>query len=383
MERQFNGERLKKARIYRGMTVKELAEASGCQRQTLSMYEISKSQPSDGGVVNKLADVLNFPVDYFYENENVDNKGTVYFRSLLTTNKKYRTEQIIKMEFLSQVYSLLEDYIQFPEVELLPNNIEYTPESAAKELRRLWGLGSEPIKDIVTEVEKHGLLVTTFDTSTSDIDAFSQFVNTSSEPTFLIAYSNNKTSAARIHFDIAHELGHICLHDWSDDIEELTKEEFREREKQAHEFAAAFLLPEETFKKDAKSISQTIAGYRELKKKWRVSIAAMIRRASQLGVISYAQYQDMIRVMQRRGIRKEEPLDDILITAGPALLKTSVMILLHEKVFTPQEFMEELAKEYGLSIYPEDVEYLLDLPKGTLAPEKTINFPTLLIKKDK
>ena len=383
MERQFNGDRLKKARIYRGMTVKELADASGCQRQTLSMYEISKSQPSDSGVVDKLADILNFPVGYFYENGNVDNKGTVYFRSLLTTNKKYRTEQIIKMEFLSQVYSLLEDYIQFPEVKLLPNNIEHTPESAAKELRRLWGLGNEPIKDIVTEVEKHGLLVTTFDTSTSDIDAFSQFVSTSSEPTFLIAYSNNKTSAARIHFDIAHELGHICLHDWSDDIEELTKEEFKEREQQAHEFAAAFLLPEESFKRDAMSTPQTIAGYRNLKKKWRVSIAAMIRRASQLGVIPYTKYQDMIRVMQRRGIRKEEPLDDVLITAGPALLKTSVMILLHEKVFTPQEFMEELSDEYGLSIYPEDVEDLLDLPKGTLAPDKTINFPTLWVKKEK
>ncbi len=42
-------------------------------------------------------------------------------------------------------------------------------------------------------------------------------------PTYLIAYSNNKTSAARIHFDIAHELGHICLHEWSEDIEELSK----------------------------------------------------------------------------------------------------------------------------------------------------------------
>jgi len=382
MERQFNGERLKKARIYRGMTVKELAEASGCQRQTLSMYEISKSQPADSNVVDKIAGILRFPVNYFYESEDIDNKGTVYFRSLLTTNKKYRTEQIIKMEFLSQVYSMLEDYIQFPKVDLLPNDIEYTPELAARELRRIWGLGNEPIKDIVTEVEKHGLIVTTFDTSTNDIDAFSQFVNTNGEPTFLIAYSSNKTSAARIHFDIAHELGHICLHDWSDDIEELSKDEFREREQQAHEFAAAFLLPEETFRKDVMGISQTIAGYKELKKKWRVSIAAMIRRAANLGVITYDQYQDMIRMMQRRGIRKEEPLDDMLITASPALLKSSVMILLHEEVFTPQEFMEELASEYGLSIYPEDIEYLLDLPKNTLAPEKIINFPSLQIKKD-
>ena len=37
MNTPFNGERLKKARIYRGLTVAELAERIGCQRQTLSI----------------------------------------------------------------------------------------------------------------------------------------------------------------------------------------------------------------------------------------------------------------------------------------------------------------------------------------------------------
>ena len=78
-------------------------------------------------------------------------------------------------------------------------------------------------------------------------------VGTADMPTYLIAYSNNKTSAARIHFDIAHELGHICLHEWSEDIEELSKEEFKRREREANDFAAAFLLPEETFRKDAEA----------------------------------------------------------------------------------------------------------------------------------
>ena len=38
----FNGERLKAARIYRGLTVAELAEKLGLQRQTVSMYENNK-----------------------------------------------------------------------------------------------------------------------------------------------------------------------------------------------------------------------------------------------------------------------------------------------------------------------------------------------------
>lgn len=382
MNTSFNGERLKKARIYRGLTVTELAERIGCQRQTLSMYEISKSQPTDKTTIARLAKELNFPVKYFYEHSDAHTSGTVYFRSLLTTNKRYRSEQIIKMEYLSQIYSLLQDYITFPKYEPieLANNV--TPEQAAYYLRENWGLGNDPIDNLVSVVEQHGILVTTFSTSTNDVDAFSQFMEVGDTPTYIIAYSNNKTSAARIHFDIAHELGHICLHEWSEDIENISKEEFKSKEREANDFAAAFLLPEVTFRKDAEKGPQTIAYYKQLKKKWKVSIAAMIRRSEKLGIITTEEYQKLIRIMQRRGLRKEEPLDDVLITAGPALLKTAVIMLLQENVFTPTEFMEELSFSYGLSINAAEVEYLLNLPVGTLSAPKTIKFSSLQIKKN-
>lgn len=383
MKPQFNGDRLKKARIYRGLTVAELAEQVGCQRQTLSMYEISKSQPTDDGLVERLSHVLSFPAKFFYEYPASNIEGTVYFRSLLTTNKKYRNEQIVKMDFLSLIYSLLQDYISFPVYEPLNFSEDIKPEEAAYALRDAWGLGHGPIDNIISVVEQHGILVTSFSTSTDDVDAFSQFMGTSDEPTYLIAYSNNKTSAARIHFDIAHELGHICLHEWSEDIEELSKEEFKRREHEANDFAAAFLLPEDTFRRDAEAGPQTIAYYKHLKKKWKVSIAAMIRRSENLDIITKEDYQSLIRIMQRRGQRKEEPLDDVLITASPALLKASVMMLLQENVFTPEEFMDELSTAYGLSISPEEVEYLLDLPAGTLAVSKIVDFAKIQIKRNK
>ena len=383
MNTPFNGERLKKARIYRGLTVAELAERVGCQRQTLSMYEISKSQPTDKTTVARLAQELDFPVTYFYEHPTTFASGTVYFRSLLTTNKKYRSEQIVKMDYLAQIYSLLQDYVAFPEYEPLGLPDDITPEQAAYALRDAWGLGRGPIDNLVSVVEQHGILVTSFSTSTNDVDAFSQFMGAADIPTYIIAYSNNKTSAARIHFDIAHELGHICLHEWSEDIEDISKEEFKLKEREANDFAAAFLLPEETFRKDAERGPQTITYYKQLKKKWKVSIAAMIRRSEKLGIISTNDYQNLIRVMQRRGLRKEEPLDDTLITATPALLKTSVIMLLQENVFSAAEFMDELSKSYGLSINAAEVVYLLDLPVGTLATPKVIDFTSLQIKRNK
>ena len=150
MKTQFNGERLKKARIYRGLTVAELAEQVGCQRQTLSMYEISKSQPTDKELVDRLSRALSFPVKFFYEHPASNTEGTVYFRSLLTTNKKYRSEQIVKMDFLAQVYSLLQDYISFPVYEPLDLPEDVTPEEAAYALRDAWGLGRDPIDNIIS-----------------------------------------------------------------------------------------------------------------------------------------------------------------------------------------------------------------------------------------
>ena len=53
----FNGERLKKARVYRGLTVAELAEKSACLRQTISMYESGKTKPIDNETVIRLSNL--------------------------------------------------------------------------------------------------------------------------------------------------------------------------------------------------------------------------------------------------------------------------------------------------------------------------------------
>lgn len=375
----FNGERLKKARVYRGLTVAELADKAQCLRQTISMYENGKTKPNDNETVLRIANALNFPSQFFTENEVPVSMGSTYFRALLTTNKRYRAEQIQKMEFLAQIYSFLQEYIDFHELQL-PDFSDCSPEEAAAKLRDFWKLGKRPIDNLIHEVEQRGILVTCFETSTDDVDAFSQMVDINGKTVFLIAFSSNKKSAARIHFDVAHELGHICLHEWSEDVEALSREEFKEREDEANRFAAAFLLPEESFGADAKRNPLRIPYYTELKRKWKVSIQAMSRRAWKLDIVSLDEYQMIIRTLQRRGLRKDEPLDDTLRTAMPSLLKTAVSMLLEEEVFTPKEFMDELAYTQGLSISPAEVEYLLDLPTGTLNVANILDFKKLQLK---
>lgn len=362
----FNGERLKIARMWRNFSATQLADLTGFSRQTISMLENGKLMNPEFATVQKLSEKLEFPITFFLEETKINfNESTTYFRSLLTTNKKYRVEQEEKIKFIAIVYNMLSEYLEFEKVNLpqIPTNA--TPQEAANILREYWGLGNRPIENIVYLAESNGLIVTDFETATGDVDAFSHKITSDDMETYLIGYSKNKRTAARIHFDVAHEIGHILLHNWREDLECIDKEEFKEIELQAHSFASAFLLPEDEFRKDVSPYATNLAYYTELKKTWKVSIAAMIRRAKDLDIITADDYSRLMRNMQKQGIRKIEPLDDELVTAEPSLLRQAIKILFDQKVFTPNEFLEELSREYGLTLYPKDIETLLGLKKGT------------------
>ena len=58
-------------------------------------------------------------------------------------------------------------------------------------------------------------------------------------------------------------------------------------------------------------------------------------------------------------------------------------MLLQERVFDAREFMDELSQNYDLSINPLEIEYLLDLPSGTLAQSKIIDITSLQLKRNK
>lgn len=362
----FNGERLKIARMWRNLSAIQLADLTGFSRQTISMLENGKLMNPEFTTVHKFSEKLEFPITFFLEKPKLNlNESTTYFRSLLTTNKKYRIEQEEKIKFIALVYNMLSEYLEFEKLNLPRIPANTTPQEAANILREYWKLGNKPIENIVYLAESNGLIVTDFETATRDVDAFSHKIVSEDMETYLIGYSKNKRTAARIHFDVAHEIGHILLHNWCEDLECIEKEEFKEIELQAHAFASAFLLPEEEFRKDVSPYATNLAYYTELKKTWKVSIAAMIRRSKDLDIITADDYSRLMRNMQKQGIRKIEPLDDELVTAEPSLLRQAIKILFDQKVFTPNEFLEELSREYGLTLYPKDIEALLGLKKGT------------------
>lgn len=376
----FNGQNLKLARQYNGLTISELAKKIDISSQAESQYELGQTTPQFENLI-KLSEVLHFPTSFFFQSSKITVKtGSSYFRSLMKTSKKYRDEQVIKIKFLAELYTVLEEYVEFP-LEDLPQNTENyaSPEIAAQKLRDYWNLGEEPIKSMVNLLESKGFIITSFETSTSDIDAFSQYFEISGKPIFIIAFSNNKNSAARINFDLAHELGHIMLHEWSEDNENISREDFKQHEKEANAFASAFLLPKNKFSAELKFMPSELGHYIELKKKWHVSIGAMLHRACDLGIITQNQYQYNLRIMNSKGQRVNEPLDDVIAVSYPSMLNNAVSLLIDNKVFTKGALVKEFSN-YGLSMNPEELEKLLSLQKGYFSDDESIDSKAVILR---
>lgn len=371
----FNGKRLRDARIYRGKSISDLADEINISRQAISQFENESIKISPSmEVIFKIATSLRFPVQYFYEEDlNNINVYNTYFRALASSNKRDRLMEKNKTEKVALLYQFLSEYLDFPQLRIIQtNDYRYEDiENIASMLREKWKLGQEPILDIVNQMERNGIIVSSFKTDKNNIDAFSQLSEFGDKEFYCVILGNDKNSATRRQFNAAHELGHIVLHDWKCDLEDLTKEEFRKREDEANYFAATFLLPKEAFLKDL-LYEKDLNFYIKLKKKWRVSISAMVIRAYQLETLSTNQYQYLMRKMSQLGWRNNEPLDDTLKIEEPILFKKAIEIILDNNILTKSEIMEKLSAR-GLGLNVEDIEDLLCLEPNTLLDIKKEN----------
>ncbi|EEI83473.1 helix-turn-helix domain-containing protein [Anaerococcus tetradius] len=369
---KFNGEKLKTARTYRSMTLAELGKLIDLSKQTLSLYENNKGNP-DFETIIKLSKVLKFPTNYFTQESNNNIKsGSTYFRALSTTTKKSRASEITRVEFIGSLYEALYNYIDFPELNLptiYHDNEDLTDdyiEKIALELRNCWNLGLEPIKNLQHVLESNGLIVVGVNVPDRKIDAYSQIINIDDYETYIIVLATGKKGKARINFDMAHELGHILLHPWTEDIETLSNEEFKERERQANKFASSFLLPRDTFLADCRKYPTELEYYRMLKNKWETSIQAMLFRANELDVITNNQFQYLMRQVSSRGWRKKEP-GDYPYTLNENIFKMAIKLLLDNDY--SKEDIINLFNESSVNLFSDEIEGLLNLPEGYLKIE--------------
>ena len=170
-----------------------------------------------------------------------------------------------------------------------------TPADAAETLREEWNVPVGPIEDLVALLEHAGALVVVRDLGTTELDAVSQWPRDRA-PLILL---NSTARGDRSRFSLAHELGHLIMH--------REPGEGRTQESQADRFAAEFLMPHEVILGELKP-GIDIARLMDLKARWGVSMAALIRRATDLGVISEWQYRTLMVELSALGYRTNEPI---------------------------------------------------------------------------
>lgn len=391
---KFNGQRLKEALQFREKKMTELADETGISKQSLSLYANDGNVPPFDNVI-KIARVLDFPTDFFMsEDLCTASTGNIYFRSQASATKKSRNAQKIKLEYVSKMYEVILNYMNVPKLNLpntsatnIPEDITYVDsdqaineiEKLAKLVREHWNLGNGPIDNLQYALQSNGIIVTGFRDVDTDIDAFSQQITIDGKVVYIIALAIGSKPIERLRFDMAHELGHILMHMWGEDNEDISKDEFNAREKQANMFASALLLPKETFSKSVLAYPTNIDYYLALKKKWKVSMQAMMYRARQLDIISTNQFQYMMRTMSKKGNRTHEP-GDKPGEIGDTIFQAALDMLFEGGYLTVRELLKEFGR-YGIYLSQHDLENLMYLREGTLYQEPKV-IPFMTIKKD-
>lgn len=391
---KFNGQRLKEALQFREKKMTELADETGISKQSLSLYANGGNVPPFDNVI-KIARVLEFPTDFFMSEDLCTvSTGNTYFRSQASATKKSRNAQKIKLEYVSKMYEVILNYMNVPELNLpdttginIPDDIaDVDSEQAIKEIEKLsklvreyWNLGNGPIENLQYVLQSNGIIVTGFRDVDIGIDAFSQQITIDGKMVYIIALSIGTKPIERLRFDMAHELGHILMHTWGEDNEEISKDEFNVREKQANMFASALLLPKETFSKSISAYPTNIDYYLALKKKWKVSMQAMMYRTRQLDIISANQFQYMMRIMSKNRYRTHEP-GDKPGEIGDTIFQAALDMLFEGGYLTVRDLLKEFGR-YGIYLSQSDLENLMYLREGTLYQEPKI-VPFMTIKKD-
>lgn len=346
-------------REVRGLSQTQLAEMLAVTNAGVSAYETGRSKPSPNAL-EAMATVLHAPVDFFLRPARAPRSGVAFYRSLSSATKKARTRAEHRLEWLMDIVRYMDELVELPPVALPDFHIRKNPldvsdqdvEALASEAREFWGMGEGPVANVTRLLENHGVILTL---DNLDADALDSLSLTASRPYIMV--SRDKGTAVRWRYDVAHELGHLIMHSHLDQRVVSRSVEAAAIEDQAHRFAGAFLLPLGPFMDDFYSAS--LDTLYNMKAKWRVSMGAMIMRASKASIISPETAQRLHINHSRRGWKRHEPLDDQIEPEFPRALAEAEAVILRSG-----HSADDLRQAVALS--DSDIETLCGLPSGYL-----------------
>ena len=298
-ERNFEPARLRLARELKAWSQAELSRQLGITPAALSQFESGAARPSRQ-TCDRLGVVLGVPVAFFGLPLVDTHEG--FFRSLRRTavadRRKARAVAHIAHDLAThgdvadQLPALSVPRYSLASLDADPGDAE----AIAARVRQAWRIPAGPVPDLVELLESRGVVVMRLPLGSADVDAFS--LPFTDRP--VVVLGSDKNDRARSRFDAAHELGHLVMHGeqvWGTP----------QVEKQAHSFAAAFLMPRDDIYSQLPERADWSLLF-DMKRTWQVSLAALLMRAKTLGRMSDASYLAAVKAASAHGWRRLEPV---------------------------------------------------------------------------
>lgn len=343
--------RIRLQRERKGWTGKELASRLKVSPSAISQIERGVTKPDLETLIN-LGIELDVPVSFFLDRElnTRIELDRCHFRSKRGVAQYRRRQSIADASLIVQLASVLtEKGIQFPEEKIssfadqVGEINEETPvermEDLAVQLRKHWDMGMGPIPNLISLLETKGIFVFPLPDGTyEEVDAFSVWHD--GRPVTILGHQK---AASRDRLDAGHELAHLALHSDAD-------RDLRVIEDQAFRFGGAFIAPREAFLPECPSRWSRPA-FLELKKRWRMSMQALVRRAYDLGKLSESSYR-RANIELRKRLSENGEEEGEWEPERPSMIQQAISLLEEEVT------LDGLASSIG--VHSADLRELLD-----------------------
>lgn len=308
---RFEPARLTQARVRLGVSKTELAGEVGVSAAAIGHYEAGVNSPRPE-VLDRLASALNVSPGFFSVGRPLTRIDTInaHFRSLRSARVSDRQRALATATLVWELTFALERYVKLPAADVPKVPSGTAPAEAALILRKHWGLPDGPVKHLVATAESHGIVLAV--RPLQEIDAVDAFSVVIVDRPIIITTPRRSENVFRHRFSIAHEIGHLLLHG---DVGEPSAV----IEKEADEFAAAFLTPAAAM--DA-ALPQRLdlAALDRLGRTWGVSPHSLVRRMVERGRTTESSAR---RAYQRLAMSYDPAADPTIAYPGevPTLLK--------------------------------------------------------------
>jgi Zn-dependent peptidase ImmA (M78 family)/DNA-binding XRE family transcriptional regulator len=343
----ISGDRVKQARELRGLTQIELAKRVEVNQSTIAYIESARLTPSRD-LLDAIAGVTQFPSAFFEQDPPGDFPlgSLVLFRARASVTAREETQV---HQYGKAVYEwtgkLARRVTTIP--LRLPQLTDEIPEHAAGITRAAIGLSPDtPINDLIYTIERAGVAVLALPLALERIDAFSLWSGPDSDQPVIIVLG--RAPGDRLRFSVAHEMGHLVMH-------RSIRGDVLGIEKEADRFAGALLLPESAMRQELIP-PLTLTALAALKRRWHVSMQALVMRAFEVSIITNRQKRYLFQQLSARGWRtREPPALDVPIERPRALRQMAELLYgvpidygrLAKDVHLPQELLRDVMEAHA------------------------------------